>query len=70
MLIHTILNRPRVADALIETEAELVKVTWPTWSEAWQGTVAVTTMVVVLFVFLTVVDLSLIKAMMMLMGGS
>ena len=69
-MIHAVLSRPRVADALIETEAELVKVTWPNWGEAWQGTIAVTTMVVVLFLFLTVVDLSLIKAMMMLMGGA
>ena len=69
VVIHGLLNRPRVADALIETESELLKVTWPTWGEAWQGTIAVTTMVLVLFLFLTVVDLSLIKAMMMLMGG-
>jgi preprotein translocase SecE subunit len=68
--IHSILNRPRVADALIETEAELMKVTWPTWGEAWQGTLAVTAMVVILFAFLTVADLGLIKVMLMLMGGA
>jgi preprotein translocase SecE subunit len=69
LAIHAILNRPRIADALIATEGELMKVTWPTWAEAWQGTVAVTVMVVVLFVFLTIVDLSLSKVMIMLMGG-
>jgi preprotein translocase SecE subunit len=68
--IHRILNRPRVADALIETEAELMKVTWPSWGEAWQGTLAVTAMVVILFAFLTVADLGLIKVMLMLMGGA
>ena len=68
--IHSILNRPRVADALIETEAELMKVTWPSWGEAWQGTLAVTAMVVILFAFLTVADLGLIKVMLMLMGGA
>jgi preprotein translocase SecE subunit len=70
LAIHHVLGRPRIADALIETEAELSKVTWPTWSEAWQGTLAVTAMVIVLFVFLTLVDLSLIKVMLSLMGGS
>ena len=69
LAIHAVLNRKPIADALIGTEEELMKVTWPTWAEAWQGTVAVTAMVVVLFVFLTVVDLSLIKVMVMLIGG-
>ena len=69
LAIHAVLNRKAIADALIGTEEELMKVTWPTWAEAWQGTVAVTAMVVVLFVFLTVVDLSLIKVMVMLIGG-
>lgn len=68
--LHRILNAPRVADALIETEAELQKVTWPSWGEAWQGTLAVTAMVVILFAFLTVADLGLIKVMLMLMGGA
>lgn len=69
---HIILSRPRVADALVETENEMRKVTWPTWGEAWQGTLAVTAMVIVLFLFLTGVDLVLTKVMEMLMprGGS
>lgn len=69
-VVYRVLNRPRIADTLIETEAELQKVTWPTWGEAWQGTVAVTAMVVILFVFLTLVDLGLIQVMLMLMGGA
>ena len=68
-LISRILNRPRIADALIDTEAEMTKVTWPTWSETWHGTVAVAAMVVVLFIYLFLVDIGLAKAMMMLMGG-
>lgn len=68
-LIHTVLNRPRVADALIDTENEMVKVTWPSWQEAWQGTMAVGVMVLVLFVFLTVIDIGLVKVMEMLMPG-
>jgi len=69
LLIHYLLNRPKIADALIDTEGEMQKVTWPTWGEAWQGTVAVTVMVVVLFVFLTVADLLLGQAMQLLTGS-
>jgi preprotein translocase SecE subunit len=70
--LHMILNRKRIADSLIETEVEMQKVTWPSWGEAWQGTMAVTVMVIVLFVFLTAVDLLLVQAMTMLMhaGGA
>jgi len=68
-LIHSILNKPKIADALIETEAELQKVTWPSWSETWAGTLAVGGMVFVLFVFLTVIDLGLVKVMQSLWGG-
>jgi preprotein translocase SecE subunit len=67
--VYALLHRPKIADALIDTEAEMQKVTWPTWGEAWQGTMAVTIMVIVLFLFLSVVDLLLLKAMAMLTGG-
>lgn len=69
IVLHALLHRPKIADALIETEGEMQKVTWPSWGEAWQGTVAVTVMVIVLFVFLSAVDLLLLKAMQMLTGG-
>ena len=68
IVLYVVLNRPRVADALIETEHEMQKVTWPTWGETWQGTMAVTVMVLVLFVFLAAVDLGLTQVMRMLMG--
>lgn len=67
--IHRILNGAKIADTLIETEAEMHKVTWPTWGEAWQGTMAVTVMVLILFVFLTVADYGIIQVMMLLLGG-
>ncbi len=70
LVAHRILNRPKIADTLIDTEGELMKVTWPTWGEAWQGALAVATMVVILFLFLTVVDMSLGQIMLMLMGGA
>lgn len=69
VVIYVVLNRPRVADSLIETEHEMQKVTWPTWAETWQGTMAVTAMVAVLFIFLTAVDLGLLKVLSMLMSG-
>jgi preprotein translocase SecE subunit len=47
----------------------MVKVTWPTWQEAWQGTIAVAVMVFVLFVFLTVADLGLVALLQSLLGG-
>ncbi len=68
-VIHSILNRPRVADSLIETEEEMHKVTWPTWPETWNGTMAVVGMVLVLFVFLTVVDVVLLEVFGRLWGG-
>ncbi|MBL8750521.1 MAG: preprotein translocase subunit SecE [Planctomycetes bacterium] len=67
--IHVLLARPKIADALIDTEGEMQKVTWPTWAEAWQGTVAVTVMVIVLFLFLTAADIILTKAMQLLVAG-
>jgi preprotein translocase SecE subunit len=68
-VIHSFLNRPRVADALIDTEEEMHKVTWPTWSEAWSGTMAVACMVLILFVFLTLVDVLLLEVLGRLWGG-
>lgn len=68
-LVHRILNRPYLADLLIETEAEMQKVTWPAWGEVVQGTIAVTGMVAVLFLFLTGVDLLLAKVMWMFVPG-
>lgn len=68
--IHRILNRPRVATALAETELEMEKVTWPSWPDTWNGTVAVAVMVVILLLFLGVIDLILIWVMRTFWGGS
>lgn len=67
--LRQILNRKRIADALIDTEGEMQKVTWPTWGETWQGTMAVAVMVAVLFVYLFACDLGLASVMQMLLGG-
>jgi preprotein translocase SecE subunit len=68
-IIAKVLGRRRIADALIDTEVEMQKVTWPTWPETWNGTIAVIVMVAILFVYLFAVDLGLSRIMMMLMGG-
>jgi len=68
-LISRVLNQSRIADALIETEIEMQKVTWPSWGETWSGTLAVVAMVLILFVYLFVVDIGLARVMVMLMGG-
>jgi len=46
-LLHRVLEKPKNADLLIETESELRKVTWPTLDETIDGSIVV--MVVVLF---------------------
>jgi preprotein translocase SecE subunit len=67
LLIHRVLSRQRVAGALVDTEAEMKKVTWPSWGETWHGTIAVIAMVLVLFVFLTLVDYLLVSGAQYLM---
>lgn len=68
-LAHRILNQPRLADLLIDTEGEMQKVTWPSWGEVQQGSLAVAAMVVVLVVFLTIVDTLLTQVMGYMLGG-
>jgi len=58
---HSFLARPKIATSLVETESEMRKVTWPAWPETWAGTLAVAGTVLVLFVFLTLVDLVLAR---------
>ena len=51
------LNRERWADLLIDMEAELRKVSWPTPSDAWQSTLVVTGFTVSVIVTILVYDL-------------
>lgn len=55
-LLYRFLNRPKIADTLIETEAELRKVVWPSWADTWAGTMAVVVTVVVLLAYLAAAD--------------
>jgi preprotein translocase SecE subunit len=50
------LNKPKTADLLIETESEMRKVTWPSWSEATNSSVVVIVTVAFLMAFLAGAD--------------
>jgi preprotein translocase SecE subunit len=62
-------QRPRVADLLIETEAELRKVTWPKGSEVWNSAIIVIVFVVLLGIFLAATDAVLFRVMRYLILG-
>jgi len=51
-----VLNRPRVADFLIETESELARVSWPTREQVLGSTWAVLVLVLILGIYLLLVD--------------
>ena len=70
--LYQILNRPKVADMLIDTEAEMKKVTWPTSAETFSGAVAVMITVGVMLGFLYFSDYALtwLLTSLMLPGGT
>jgi preprotein translocase subunit SecE len=67
-LIHRILNRPKIADLLIETENELRKVTWPSREETLTASLVVIATVVILVAYLWVVDIVLLSITRRVMG--
>ena len=69
LVIYLILNRPKSADMLIETENEMRKVTWPSGPETWTGTIAVITTVVVLLGYLFLADIVLTFFAKKALGG-
>lgn len=54
--IWRLLNRPRAANFLIETDAELRKVTWPNWKDAWNSALVVLVFVFIMAGFLVASD--------------
>jgi preprotein translocase SecE subunit len=54
-----LLNRPKSAEMLIETESEMRKCTWPSWEETWKSSVVVLLVVVFFTVVLAAVDVAL-----------
>jgi preprotein translocase SecE subunit len=69
IVVHRWLRRPRIADLLIETEAELLKVTWPKGSEVWNASMVVLVSVVLLGLYLAGVDIFLFRLMRALILG-
>jgi len=61
VVFFRLFNRPKVADFLIETEAELKKCTWPTMTETWNASLIVVVTVVIVGVFLAGADVVLKK---------
>ena len=64
-----VLNRPRLVDLLIETEAEMKKVSWPSRQEAWNSSIIVVVTVVVMMGLLFVYDFVLNKVFLVLFGA-
>lgn len=62
-------QKPKVADLLIDTEAELRKVTWPTVQEVVNSSLVVIVFVVILGSFLAGADLVLARAVKYLVFG-
>jgi preprotein translocase SecE subunit len=56
-------QRPKVADLLIDTEAELKKVTWPKGQEVWNASIVVIISVVIIGGFLALADAFLYRLM-------
>jgi preprotein translocase subunit SecE len=56
LLLYRWTESPKIADALIETESELRKVTWPTLNEAMGSSVVVIVTVLVLMSILAGAD--------------
>jgi preprotein translocase SecE subunit len=60
-LLQRWLESPKMADLLIETEAELKKVTWPTGKEVMNSSLVVVVCVVLLMAFLAGADWALAR---------
>ena len=58
-ILHRWLNRPKVADLLIDCETEMRKCTWPTLQETWKSSVVVLLVVVFFTVVLAGMDVFL-----------
>jgi preprotein translocase SecE subunit len=57
--IWVLLQKPKLADYLIETEAELKRVTWPSWADTLSSSIVVITTVVVFVVYFAGLDMML-----------
>lgn len=69
-LIYRWLETPKNADLLIETEAELRKVTWPTMKEVVNSSIVVIVSVLFLMAFLAGADIVLARVAAVILGGA
>jgi preprotein translocase SecE subunit len=67
VLVYRALNRQKAADFLIETDTEVRKVTWPTWSDAWNSSLIVLLFVVVMTGFIFLSDFVINRLMRLLL---
>jgi preprotein translocase SecE subunit len=67
LLVYYAVNRPDLADLLIDTEGEMRKVTWPTLEEAKNSSLVVIVCVVIMGVLITVFD-ALLRVAFTLVG--
>jgi preprotein translocase SecE subunit len=59
--LHLVLNRPKTVDAMVETEQEMRKVSWPTPPEVWNATLVVVLVTTVLAITMYAFDLALVR---------
>lgn len=68
-LLYRWIEAPKNADLLIETEAELRKITWPTAKEVVNASVVVVVSVLFLMAFLAGADVLLARIARVIFGG-
>ena len=69
VMTHRWQRRPKVADLLIDTEAELKKVNWPTMQEVMNSSMVVIVCVLLIGAFLAFADLFLARIMKVIIFG-
>ena len=69
LLLRRWVETPKNADLLIETEAELRKVTWPTVKEVVSSSIVVILSVIFLMAFLAGADVVLARIALVIFGG-
>jgi preprotein translocase SecE subunit len=64
-----VLNRPRSVDLLVDTEAEMRRVSWPSRQEAWNSSLIVVITVIVLMALLFFYDFALNSILNLIFGA-
>ena len=68
-LLYRWISKPKPTDFLLETDEEFKKVTWPSWTEAWNYSLLVIVFVVFLAALLWFSDIILNKLVDLILGG-